>query len=49
MYTKKLNLMREYHKIQTIFQRDIETRFKKIKEGVWSMPEFELLKDIEWI
>jgi hypothetical protein len=41
--------MRDYHKIQTVFQRDVETKFKKIKEGVWSMPEFELLKDIEWV
>lgn len=41
--------MREYHKIQTVFKRDTETKFKKIVEGDWSMPEFELLKNIEWI
>lgn len=36
-----------YHKIQTIFKRDEQTH--KIIEGDCSLPEFEFLKDNEWI
>lgn len=39
--------MREYHKIQTCFKRDHNTN--RIIEGDWSMPEFELLKDCQWV
>ena len=39
--------MREYHKIQTMFKRDLKTN--KIMEGVWTLPEFEFLKDNKWI
>lgn len=39
--------MKEYHKIQTIFKRDEKT--KRIIEGDYTLPEFEVLKDISWI
>lgn len=41
--------MKEYHKIQTVFHRSPESNFKNLIEGQWALPEFELLKDIEWI
>jgi hypothetical protein len=41
--------MKEYHKIQTIFLRDPETNHKGLLEGQWAKPEFEFLKDAEWI
>lgn len=40
--------MNEYHKIQTIFKRDPETKFKTLLMGDYSLPEFEYLKDCEW-
>lgn len=39
--------MKQYHKIQTVFKRDEKT--KQIVEGNYSMPEFEYLKDNEWV
>ena len=39
--------MREYHKIQSIFKRNPET--KKFIEGQWSLPEFEYLQNNRWI
>jgi len=39
--------MDKYPKIQSIFKRDEKT-FKFI-EGQYSLPEFELLKDIDWV
>lgn len=39
--------MEEYPKIQSIFKRD-ETTHKFI-EGEWSLPEFEYLKDNDWL
>jgi len=41
--------MKEYHKIQTAYFRDPETNYKTLLEGTWAKPEFELLKDIDWI
>ena len=41
--------MKEYHKIQTIFKRDPETKYKTLLEGEYSLPEFEYLKDCVWI
>jgi hypothetical protein len=41
--------MKEYHKIQTVFHRSPESNFKTIMEGKWALPEFEILKDLEWI
>lgn len=41
--------MKEYHKIQTAYLRDPETNHKTLLEGVWAKPEFETLKDIDWV
>lgn len=41
--------MTEYHKIQTVFKRDPETKFKTLLEGEYSEPEFEYLKDNDWV
>jgi hypothetical protein len=41
--------MKEYHKIQTLFKRNLESKRKEIIEGDWSLPEFELLQNLEWI
>jgi len=41
--------MKEYHKIQTVFKRDPETRHKTLLEGEFSLPEFEYLQDNPWI
>lgn len=41
--------MSEYHKIQTVWHRDPETNHKTLIEGAWARPEFELLKDIDWL
>ncbi|MGH8476764.1 MAG: RNA ligase family protein [Methylococcales bacterium] len=38
--------MREYHKINTIFKRDARGH---IIEGSYSLPEFEYLKDNQWV
>src|SRR3990167_6020153 len=39
--------MKEYHKIQTVFKRDEKT--KQIIVGDYSLPDFEYLKDNEWV
>lgn len=41
--------MKEYHKIQTMWERDPNTKFRKLLEGKWALPEFEYLKDTEWM
>jgi hypothetical protein len=41
--------MKEYHKIQTVFNRDPETGFKTLLEGEYSLPEFEYLKNNRWV
>ena len=41
--------MKQYQKIQTVFLRNPETRFKTLLEGEFSKPEFEMLKDIDWV
>jgi hypothetical protein len=41
--------MTQYHKIQTAWLRNPETNFKEVLEGQWALPEFELLKDIDWL
>ena len=41
--------MREYHKIQTVFKRNPETKFKTLLEGDYSLPEFKFLKDNTWV
>ena len=40
--------MKTYHKIQSIFKRDPENRFKTFLDGQWSVPAFGLLQNIEW-
>src|SRR5574340_488255 len=35
--------MNEYHKIQTLFKRDMENNGKLLLEGQWTLPEFEFL------
>lgn len=40
--------MKEYHKIQTVFHRSHESNYKQLMEGVFALPEFDLLKDVEW-
>jgi ATP-dependent RNA circularization protein (DNA/RNA ligase family) len=39
----------KYHKIKTVFKRDPETKFKTLLFGDYSMPEFEYLKNNEWV
>ena len=41
--------MNQYHKIQTVFKRDPETKFKTLLMGEYSTPEFEYLQSDEWI
>lgn len=41
--------MSEYHKIQTVFNRDPATKFKTLIEGEYACPEFEYLKDNLWV
>lgn len=40
--------MTEYHKIQTMFNRDPAANYKTVIVGQWSRPEFEYLKDCDW-
>ena len=40
--------MEKYHKIQTVFKRDPKTNFKTLLNE-FSLPEFELLKNIQWV
>jgi len=40
--------MSEYHKIQTVYLRDPETKFKTLLEGQYAQPEFEYLANNEW-
>lgn len=41
--------MEEYHKIQSLFLRDPATKLKTFLMGQWTMPEFEYLRNLEWI
>lgn len=41
--------MNKYHKIQTVFLRDPQTKYKTLLEGQWSKPEFEFLKNVNWV
>jgi len=40
--------MKEYHKIQTVYKRNPETKFKTLLDGDFSLPEFEYLKNNIW-
>jgi len=39
----------EYHKIQTLFKRDMEHNGKTLLEGQWTLPEFEYLACNTWV
>ncbi len=41
--------MNEYHKIQTIYKRDMATRHKTLLEGQFSLPELEYLAGNQWV
>jgi hypothetical protein len=41
--------MKEYHKINTVFKRDMESPRKTLIEGAYSLPEFEYLAGNEWV
>ena len=41
--------MTEYHKIQSIFKRDMTSKRKTLIEGEWTLPEFEYLAGNTWI
>lgn len=38
-----------YHKIKTVFKRDPENKYKTLLHGEFALPEFEYLKDNQWI
>ena len=40
--------MSEYHKIQSIFKRDMTSKRKTLIEGDWTLPEFEYLQNNIW-
>ena len=41
--------MKEYHKIQTLFKRDMQKNGKTLLEGQWTLPEFEYLAGNQWV
>lgn len=41
--------MNKYHKIQTVFKRDPETKFKTLLKGEFSFPELEYLQNNRWV
>ncbi len=41
--------MNEYHKIQTVYKRDPENKHKTLLEGEFSLPEFDYLKNNQWV
>lgn len=41
--------MKEYHKIQTVFLRDPETKHKTLLDGEWALPEFRYLARTDWV
>lgn len=41
--------MQKYPKIQTVFLRDPETKYKTLLEGQYAKPEFEYLRYNEWL
>ena len=40
--------MTEYHKIQSIFKRDMSSKRKTLIDGDWTLPEFEYLASNIW-
>ena len=41
--------VKEYHKIQTVFKRDMESKAKTLLLGQWMIPEFEYLAENQWV
>lgn len=41
--------MEKYHKIQTVYNRDPSTNHKTLLVGEWAKPEFEYLRNVEWV
>jgi len=41
--------MKIYHKIQTVYKRDPDNKFKTLLEGQYSLPVFEFLADAKWV
>jgi len=41
--------MKTYHKIQTVFKRDPKTDHKTLLDGEYALPEFEYLKNSQWV
>lgn len=41
--------MEQYHKIQTVYDRDPETNYKTLIDGQFSKPEFGWLSENKWI
>jgi ATP-dependent RNA circularization protein (DNA/RNA ligase family) len=41
--------MSEYHKIQSLFKRDMSSKKKPLIEGAWTLPEFEYLANNDWV
>ncbi len=41
--------MSEYHKIQTVFDRDPDNKFRTLIDGAWARPEFEYLQGNSWV
>ena len=41
--------MKQYHKIHTVFKRDMENNGKTLLEGQYSLPEFEFLANNRWV
>jgi hypothetical protein len=41
--------MNEYHKIQTVFKRDMANKGKTLLMDDYSLPEFEFLKNCPWV
>lgn len=40
--------MKPYHKIQTVYKRDPETKYRTLLEGQFSTPELEFLAENDW-
>lgn len=41
-------MMKQYHKIQTVFLRDPDNNHKTLLEGAWAKEEFGILQNIAW-
>jgi hypothetical protein len=41
--------MSEYHKIQSLFKREMFTKSKALIEGEWTLPEFKYLANSQWM